>query len=225
MKSIDFDSALGRLDDNSEMIREYWRDLRASWEASENSLRRTLFYILALATTFLLLNTKALGEVTFLGLKLTNLGLVATLIPAVIAYLIYVASINAAISMRLCTIHDSLALHYWPDFCSADLEFTIRPVGSFTENALIARGQDNRFVGNMSVWAGLARLVTYMTAPIVFEAYALWRLIAHHEEMLWLKCLVAAFSFIMILACVPNYISSAKWVIEDIRRGELSRVC
>lgn len=55
--SIDFTGVLGDLKNNSEMIREYWRDLRASWQASENSMRRTLFYILALATVFILLGT------------------------------------------------------------------------------------------------------------------------------------------------------------------------
>jgi hypothetical protein len=215
MKSINFDSALGELDKNSDMIREYWRDLRASWQASENSLRRTLFYILALAATFLLLSTKGLGEVTFLGLKVTNLRLVATLIPAVIAYLIYVVSITAAVTMRLATVHDRLAQHYWPNFYGEDLEVAVRPVGSFTETALIALSTKNNVLQNMSAWAGLVRFSIYIIAPIGFEVYALWWLIGHNEEALWLECLVAAFLFLMILASVPNYIFITKWVREE----------
>lgn len=215
MASVDFPSALGTLDDNSEMIREYWRDLRASWQASENSLRRTLFYILALATAFILLNSKALGSVTFLGLKLTNLDLVATLIPAVIAYLIYVASTNAAIAMELGNIHDRLASHYWPNFYQANLELTVRPVGSFSESTLISENIKNGLLENIAVGASVIRFGIYMVAPIVFEVYALWHLIGRHEEILWLEWLVAAFTVLMTLASTPNYLYLIKETFGD----------
>jgi hypothetical protein len=208
--SVDFDKALGSLNDNSELIREYWKDLRASWQASESSLRRTLFYILALAASFMLLGTKAVGEVTFLGVQVTNLGLVRTLIPATIAYLIYAASTSTAITVRLAQIHDELAHHYWPNFYNANLELTVRPVGSIAENALVTNEIDNAFLASIATGAGMARFLIYMFVPILFEVYALWQLIAHHKAVLWLECAVAVFSFLMILASMPNFIIALK---------------
>jgi hypothetical protein len=204
--SVDFDDALGTLKDNSELIKGYWTDLRASWQASESSLRRTLFYILALAAGFILLSTKAVGEVTLLGVQLTNLGLVRTLIPATIAYLIYVASTSAAITVRLAKIHDQLAEHYWPNFYRANLELTVRPVGSIGENALVTNAIDNAFLSSIATGAGMARFLIYMFVPILFDVYAIWQLVAHHKAVLWLECAVAAFSFLMILASIPNFI-------------------
>lgn len=212
---VDFAKALGGLKQNSEMIREYWRDLRASWQASESALRRTLFYILVLAASFMLLNAKAISDVTLLGFQVKNLGIVVTLIPAVIAYLIYVASNNAAITFRLAQIHDNLAHYYWPDFYSENLELTIRPVGSVAETTLVVIGLGNTsFLGKVAGVAGVARFLIYMAAPIVFEVYALWQLFVHHEEILLLECAVATFSFAAILACTPNYIFMAKTIKE-----------
>jgi hypothetical protein len=152
---IDFDKALGKLDDNSEMIREYWRDLRASWQASENVLRRTLFYIFALAAAFMLLSIKAVGEVSFLGLKVTNLGLVGAAIPGIVAYLTFIVSTNAAIVLRLGKLHDDIAKHYWSEFCRSDLEVTVRPTGSIGETLLVTNATNSKFIGNIAVAAGL----------------------------------------------------------------------
>jgi hypothetical protein len=206
MASIDFSKALGNLDANSEMIREYWRDLRESWQASENSLRRTLFYIVALATAFLLLHTKAIDRISFLGLEVINLRLVATLIPAVIGYLIYVVSTNAAIAFTLGEIHSGLAKHYWPNFYSADLELTVMPAGAYAENALVSNGLENNFLGGVASWAGITRFLISMFAPIVFDVYALEQLFAQRGGILWLECVVTAVSFFMILASAPNLI-------------------
>jgi hypothetical protein len=215
MKPVDFDSAFGKLDKNPEMIREYWRDLRASWQASEGALRRTTFYTLALAAVFLLINTKDLKEVTFLGLGLTNLNLIATLIPAVIGYLIYVISINASIATQLGDIHDHLAQHYWPKFYEQNLEVTVRPVGSYAENALIALNTENWLLSRISAWGAMARFLVYTIAPIAFEVYALWRLFNHNEEGLWLESLVTTFAFLMIVASVPNYLFLTKWFMNQ----------
>jgi hypothetical protein len=211
---VDFDEALGELDKNSVMIREYWRDLRASWQASENALRRTFFYILALAVSFMLLGTKAIGEVTFLGFKVTNLGLVGTLIPAVIAYLTYVVSISAAITINLASIHDKLAHHYWPKFYDANLELTVRPTGSLAETALVANAMEENILAKVAGLAGILRLLIYICAPVVFDVYAIWQSLAHHEGILWLNYVVTAFSFVMFLVSVPNFISVVK-VIRD----------
>jgi hypothetical protein len=214
--SVDFRNALGDLDKNSEMIREYWRDLRASWQASENALRRTLFYILALAASFILLGTKDVGELTFLGLTLTNRALVVTLIPAIIAYLIYVVSTNAAITYRLSAVHDGLARCYWPSFYTANLELTVRPSGSIGENELVTNEIDNSFLAGLAMGAGVTRFLIYIFAPILFEVYALWQVFAHGKEALWLECIVATFSFLAILASAPNFIYALKALKDDL---------
>lgn len=222
--SIDFTKALGELDkkpdgsldNNSEMIREYWRDLRASWQASENALRRTLFYILALAAGFILLGTKAVGEVTFLGVTLKNRGLVITLIPAIIAYLIYIESTNATITYRLQQIHDEMAKHYWPSFYSANLELTVRPSGSWGENELVTNEIDNSFLSGIALGGGIARFLIYIFAPILFEVYAFWQVFAHREEALWLGCIVATFSFLAIFVSVPNFIYALTALKKDL---------
>jgi hypothetical protein len=216
VKTLDFDTALGKLDDNSEMIRGYWKDLRDSWRASEDALRRTLFYILVLAAVFMLLQDKAIGNVTFAGLGITNLRLVTTFIPVIISYLIYVSSTNAAIAYRLGTIHDELASHYWPKFYHADLEVTVRPTGSFGESELITLANDNIILSNMSAWAGAGRFLISIFAPIAFEVYALVKVFAQPKAILWLDCLVAIFSFLTFVSCVPNLVFVIKQLGEDI---------
>lgn len=157
-----------------------------------------------------------MGGVTFLGVNVTNRGLLVTLIPAIIAYLIYTISTNAAISFRLGKIHDDLAAHYWPKFYSANLELTVRPSGSIGENELVTNEIDSSFLGSIAMGAGVTRFLVYIFAPIIFEAYALWQLFAHREEILWLECVVAAFSFLMILVSVPNFIFALKALKEDL---------
>lgn len=204
MPSIDFADALGSLNDNSEMIRGYWKDLRDSWQASESALRRTLFYILALAAAFMLLRAKDITGVSVLGLSVTNLRLVETLIPAVISYLTYAASTNAAIATRLSTIHDQMAEHYWPRLYAAKLELTVRPVGSFAETSLITSDIEESFLSNVSFVAGLGRFLISIFAPIAFEVFTLVILFTQPGGILWLNCAVAAFAFLAIFACVPN---------------------
>jgi hypothetical protein len=206
MPKDDFDRSLGRLVDNSDMIREYWRDVRANWQASEASLRRTVFYIVALATAFILLGAKGIGEISFVGLKVTDLNVVRTLIPVVLGYLAYVVSADAAISLRLRHLHDALAKHYWPDFYANDLELPVRPVGSFQDLAVIERHVRNKFL-RKGVHAGsIVRFLVILACPALFEVFALWQLLAQEGGVVWLEIVVTVLSAALVLASVPNLV-------------------
>jgi hypothetical protein len=206
MPEHDFDESLGQLSANSDMIREYWRDVRANWQASEASLRRTVFYFFALATGFILLGAKGVREITFVGLTVTDLNVVRTLIPVVMAYLAYVVSANAAISLRLRVLHDKLAEHYWNDLYKHNLELAVRPVGSFLDLAMIENHIHSKALSSWVHAGNIVRFLVILAGPTLFEVFALWKLLAQGGGPLWLEIVVAFLSGLLVLASFANLV-------------------
>lgn len=217
---MDFGQALGDLETASDIIREYQRDLRANWRENEHSLRIIMFYALVLVGIFLLLSTKSSAGITFLGIEVTDLDLVRSLIPAVMAYFIYAASNTVAAIRRFADVHEQLTVHYWPEFYRERLDLTVVPVGSILmETELVTNAIGNKVLGGLAGLAGVTRFATTALAPVAFEAYALWQLISHRQGILWLDYVVLAFVCTMIVACVPNYV----YIISNTKMSSILR--
>lgn len=160
------------------MIREYWRDVRANWQAGEASLRRGVFYIGALAMTFVLAAAGSLTEVTFFGLKFGDFDPLLLGIPVIIGYLSFSNFSTIAVVFRLQEVHDQLTKHYWPVAYDNDFELFVRPVGGVGDTMTLFN--DPKMLwdisGSLIRIAGMTRLTVLLGAPVVFEAFSVGQL-------------------------------------------------
>jgi len=173
---IPFENALGSLEQNGDMIREFWRDVRARWEAAEASLRRTVFYIGVLAMTFVLVLTGGANEISLLGLKFADFDWISLGVPALVGYLSFTTFVNASIAFRLQEVHDRLAQHYWPGMYDNDFELFVRPIGGIADIASVST--DSAISNSVSAllrMSSIARFAVLLGAPLAFEAFALFR--------------------------------------------------
>lgn len=216
MDRIDFTTAFGPLDANTDVIREYWRDLRANWQAAESSLRRTVFYVGALGLTFALLLNGGLSEVAFLGLKFKDLDFVLLAIPVITGYLTYVAFTLASISARLATAHDDLMMQVWPNAYGHSLDRLVRPVGAFADIAAIADDSAlSEFAARCVSAAGVIRFIGLLGLPVLFELFAIAALVREEPGHAAIRVAVIAVSCVCLIACVPHVYYVGKVVTAE----------
>jgi len=208
---IPFEAALGPLDQNGEMIREFWRDVRDRWEAAEASLRRTVFYIGVLAMTFVLVETGGTSEISLLGLTFADFDWISLGVPVLIAYLSFTTFVNAAIAFRLQEVHDRLAQHYWPGMYDNDFELFVRPIGGIADVASVLMDSAIPYgVSALLRVSVIARFLVLLGAPVAFNVFALTQIWSHDPGTPAARWIVTSLCLLFAAASIPHLIYISK---------------
>jgi hypothetical protein len=175
-----------------DVIRSNLRDCTAMFD------RRVQTLIIAIIGLELIAQA-AVSEVSFAGIKLSDLNLVQKLLPCVIAYLYY--SLATVISYRrlLEEVHDRVTGHLFPAFLANNLEFYGHPPTVFHLEKIIASDVGGRFGSFLDGLTTPLKLVLGL-GPAVYVAYAECRLFA----LFGAKDLLVWISFVVTLLLVVH---------------------
>jgi hypothetical protein len=147
---------------------EFLRELRSNWREALSRSRRSVLQVLFLGILFILLASADISEIAFVGVKLTPqaVDLIATGIPAVIAYLFSLYWEFSVLAERYEEVHDEIYKQLHPG--AASLAVALHPpdaneAGSLMTVMLGKKGRGGKMLG----WTSIFYLLTTYLMPFI----------------------------------------------------------
>jgi hypothetical protein len=176
---------------------EYLTDLRENWRALSSNHQRAISLMLISMAVFELLARGAIEKATFLGIEVSNLGIIRKAMPVIVAYFFYDAAHTHYMQRLFSRVHMKIYSLIHPDVSKANLDALLLPpfpsirgpltFGSYTP------GLEGSRVLPVFDWV---MNIAVMLGVLVFESYAYILQFAEFratDRLLWITLVMTVF--------------------------------
>jgi hypothetical protein len=149
--------------------------VRDNLKYTESTIVRSSRFLLLIAIVFELISRAAVSELSFSGVKITDLSLIQKTLPLIAAYFYYTTMSGVAMRRLLTEFHDRLFTLLSPKFRTEDFELFLLPFTPLITERIIANntnGWISKLIRNLS----LPLMIIVLLGPLIFEAYAFYEL-------------------------------------------------